>query len=87
MVIKKKRMTKEDILMLAGELPLTERAFQIHGHKECGVNYCVVSRYKNEGFIHSKIEHMVTDDLDLLDLNKKSDKISSPKKLDDNKIL
>lgn len=80
-------MTKEDILMLAGVIPLTERAFQIHGYKERGVNYCVVSRYKNDGFIHSKIEHMVTDDLDLLDLNKKSDEISSPKKLDDNKIL
>lgn len=80
-------MTKEDILMLAGVIPLTERVFQIHGHRERGVNYCVVSRYKNDGFIHSKIEHMVTDDLNLLDLNKKSDKISSPKKLDDNKIL
>lgn len=45
-------MTKEDILMLAGVIPLTERAFQIHGHKERGVNYCVVSRYKNDGFIH-----------------------------------
>lgn len=63
-------MTKEDILMLAGVISLTERVFQIHGHKERGVNYCVVSRYKNDGFIHSKIEHMVTDDLDLLDLNK-----------------
>lgn len=80
-------MTKEDVLMLAGVIPLTKRAFQIHGHKERGVNYCVVSRYKNDGFIHSKIEHMATDDLDLLDLNKKSDEISSPKKLDDNKIL
>lgn len=80
-------MTKEDVLMLAGVIPLTERAFQIHGHKERGVNYCVVSRYKNDGFIHSKIEHMVTDDLDLLDLNKKSDEFSLPKKLDDNKIL
>lgn len=80
-------MTKEDILMLAGVIPLTERAFQIYGHKERGVNYCVVSRYKNDGFIHSKIEHMVTDDLDLLDLNKKSDEILSSKKLDDNKIL
>lgn len=80
-------MTKEDILMLEGVIPLTERAFQIHSYKERGVNYCVVSRYKNDGFIHSKIEHMVTDDLDLLDLNKKSDKISSPKKLDDNRSL
>ncbi|MFR5876301.1 MAG: hypothetical protein ACLUFN_07405 [Eubacterium sp.] len=80
-------MTKEDILMLAGEIPLTERAFQIHGHKERGINYCVVSRYKNDGFIHSKIEHMVTDDLDLLDLNKKSVEISSLKKLDDETTL
>lgn len=80
-------MTKEDILMLAGVTPLTERAFQIHGHKERGVNYCVVSRYKNDGFIHSKIEHMVTDDLDLLDLNKKLDESLSPKKLDDEAIL
>lgn len=80
-------MTKEDILMLAGEIPLTERAFQIHGHKERGINYCVVSRYKNDGFIHSKIEHMVTDDLDLLDLNKKLDESLSPKKLDDETTL
>jgi len=80
-------MTKEDILMLAGIIPLTERAFQIHGHKERGVNYCVVSRYKNDGLIHSKIEHMVTDDLDLLDLDKKSGKNLSPKKLDDETIL
>lgn len=87
MAIKEKRMTKEDVLMLTGVIPLTERAFQINGHKERGVKYCVVSRYKNDGFIHSKIEHMVTDDLDLLDLNKKSNEISSPKKLDDNKIL
>lgn len=65
-------MTKEDILMLSGIFPLTERAYQIHGHKERGVNYCVMSRYRNDGFIHSKIEHMVTDDLDSLDLNKKS---------------
>lgn len=65
-------MTIENILMLEDKLPLTERAFQIHGHKEHGVNYCVISRYKNDGLIHSKIEHMVTDDLNSLDLNKKS---------------
>lgn len=65
-------MTKEDILMLSGIIPLTERAYQIHGHKEQGINYCVMSRYRNDGLIHSKIEHMVTDDLDSLDLNKKS---------------
>lgn len=75
-------MTKEDILMLAGIMPLNKRAFQIHGHKERGVNYCVVSRYNNNGFIHSKIEHMVTDDLNSLDLNKKSDENLSAIKLD-----
>ncbi len=57
------QMTKEDILMLAGIIPLDERCTQIHGHKENGVNYCVISRYKNNGLIHSKIEHMVTVDL------------------------
>lgn len=64
-------MTKE-ILILEDKFPLTEQAFQIHGYKERGVNYCVISRYKNNGLIHSKIEHMVTDDFNSLDLNKKS---------------
>lgn len=73
---RKNQMTKEDILMLTGKIPLTELAFRIHGRKERGINYCVISRYKNDGFIHSKIEHMVTDDLDSLDLNKKSDETS-----------
>lgn len=80
-------MTKEDILMLTGKIPLTELAFRIHGRKERSINYCVISRYKNDGFIHSKIEHMVTDDLDSLDLNKKSDENLSPKKLDNKKSL
>lgn len=65
-------MTKENVLMLTGSFPLTERGFQVHGYKERGINYCVISRYKNDGLIHSKIEHMVTDDLNSLDLNKKS---------------
>lgn len=75
-------MTVENILMLEDKFPLTERAFQIHGHKEQGVNYCVISRYKNNGLIHSKIEHMVTDDLNSLDLNKKSTDNSLVKPLD-----
>ena len=65
-------MTIENILMLEDKFPLTERAFQIHGYKERGVNYCIISRYKNDGLIHSKIEHMVTDDFNSLDLAKKS---------------
>lgn len=80
-------MTIENILMLEDKFPLTERTFQIHGYKENGVNYCVISRYKNDGFIHSKIEHMVTDDLNSLDLAKKSDENLSPKKLDIEKPL
>ena len=80
-------MTKEDILMLAGVIPLTERAIQIHGHKEHGVNYCVVSHFKNDDFIHSKIEHMVADDLNSLDLNKKSDEISLGLDMDKEKNL
>lgn len=80
-------MTIENILMFEDKFPLTERAFQIHGHKEHGVNYCVISRFKNDGLIHSKIEHMVTDDLNLLDLAKKSDKNLLPKKLDIKKSL
>lgn len=79
-------MTKEDILF-TGKIPLTERAFRIHGRKERGVNYCVISRYKNGELIHSKIRHMITDDLDSLHLNKKSDENLSPKKLDNEKSL
>lgn len=75
-------MTIENILILEDKFPLTERAFQIHGYKERGVNYCVISRYKNNGLIHSKIEHMVTDDLNSLDLTKKSKENLLPKKLD-----
>ena len=80
-------MTIENILMLEDKFPLTERAFQIHGYKERGVNYCVISRYKNDGLIHSKIEHMVTDDLNSLDLNKKSTDNSLVKPLDIEKPL
>ena len=80
-------MTIENILMLEDKFPLTERAFQIHGYKERGVNYCIISRYKNDGLIHSKIEHMVTDDLNSLDLAKKSKENLSPQKLDIKKSL
>lgn len=80
-------MTIENILMLEDKFPLTERAFQIHGYKERGVNYCIISRYKNDGLIHSKIEHMVTDDFNSLDLAKKSYENLSPKKLDVKKSL
>lgn len=80
-------MTIENILMLEDKFPLTERAFQIHGYKERGVNYCVISRYKNDGLIYSKIEHMVTDDLNSLDLAKKSKENLLPKKLDIKKSL
>lgn len=73
--------------MLEDKFPLTERAFQIHGYKERGVNYCIISRYKNDGLIHSKIEHMVTDDFNSLDLAKKSYENLSPKKLDVKKSL
>lgn len=79
---RKNLMTVENILMLEDKFPLTERAFQIHGYKERGVNYCVISRYKNNGLIHSKIEHMVTDDFNSLDLAKKSNENLLPKKLD-----
>lgn len=79
-------MTKE-ILMLEDKFPLTEQAFQIHGYKERGVNYCVISRYKNNGLIHSKIEHMVTDDLNSLDSAKKSTDNSLVNPLDIEKPL
>lgn len=79
-------MTKE-ILILEDKFPLTEQAFQIHGHKEHGVNYCVISRYKNNGLIHSKIEHMVTDDLNSLDSAKKSTDNSLVNPLDIEKPL
>lgn len=80
-------MTKENVLMLTGSFPLTERGFQVHGYKERGINYCVISRYKNDGLIHSKIEHMVTDDFNSLDLAKKSDENLLPQKLDIEKPL
>ncbi len=69
-------MTKEDILMLAGIIPLDERCTQIHGHKENGVNYCVVSHFKKGTFIFDKIAHMSVDDLRLSNLNEKTDEIS-----------
>lgn len=80
-------MTKEDILTLKGAIPLTEKAIQVHGHKENGVNYCVISHFKNGDFIQSKIEHMVTDALDSLDLNKKSDESSSGLDMDKGKKI
>lgn len=80
-------MTIENNLRLEDKFPLTERAFQIHGYKERGINYCVISRYKNNGLIHSKIEHIVTDDFNSLDLNKKSGENLLPKKLDIKKSL
>lgn len=80
-------MTKEDILTLEGAIPLTEKAIQVHGHKENGVNYCVISHFKNGDFIQSKIEHMVTDALDSLDLNKKSDESSSGLDMDKEKKI
>lgn len=69
-------MTKEDILMLAGIIPLDERCTQIHGHKENRVNYCIVSHFKKGSFIFDKISHMAVDDLRLSNLNGKSDEIS-----------
>ena len=73
-------------LILSG-LPLTEKAIQVHGHKENGINYCVVSHFKNGDFIQSKIEHLVTDALDSLDLNKKSDESSSGLDMDKEKKM
>lgn len=80
-------MKNEDIFMLKGAIPLTEKAIQVHGHKENGVNYCVISHFKNGDFIQSKIEHMVTDALDSLDLNKKSDESSSGLDMDKGKKI
>ena len=71
--------------LISSGLPLTEKAIQVHGHKENGVNYCVISHFKNGDFIQSKIEHMVTDALDSLDLNKKSDESSSGLDMDKGK--
>lgn len=80
-------MKNEDIFMLKGAIPLTEKAIQVHGHKENGVNYCVISHFKNGDFIQAKIEHMVTDALDSLDLNKKSDESSSGLDMDKGKKI
>ena len=66
-------MTKEDILMLAGIIPLDERCTQVHGHKEHSVNYCIVGHFKKGTFIFDKIAHMAVDDLRLSNLNEKSD--------------
>ena len=61
--------------LISSGIPLTEKAIQVHGHKENGVNYCVISHFKNGDFIQSKIEHMVTDALDSLNLNKNRMKV------------
>lgn len=73
--------------LISSGLPLTEKAIQVHGHKENGVNYCVISHFKKGDFIQSKIEHMVTDALDSLDLNKKSDESSSGLDMDKEKKI
>ena len=80
-------MKNEDTFMLSGAIPLTEKAIQVHGHKENGINYCIISHFKNGDFIQSKIEHMVTDALDSLDLNKKSDESSSGLDMDKEKKI
>ena len=73
--------------LISSGIPLTEKAIQVHGHKENGVNYCVISHFKNGDFIQSKIEHMVTDALSSLDLNKKSDESSSGLDMDKGKKI
>ena len=73
--------------LISSGIPLTEKAIQVHGHKENGINYCVISHFKNGDFIQSKIEHMVTDALDSLDLNKKSDESSSGLDMDKGKKI
>ena len=57
-------MAIENILILEDNFPLTERAFQIHGYKERGVNYCIISRYKNDGLIQS-CENLLPKKLDI----------------------
>lgn len=73
--------------LISSGIPLTEKAIQVHGHKENGVNYCVISHFKNGDFIQSKIEHIVTDAIDSLDLNKKSDESSSGLDMDKGKKI
>ena len=73
--------------LISSGIPLTEKSIQVHGHKENGVNYCVISHFKNGDFIQSKIEHMVTDAIDSLDLNKKSDESSSGLDMDKGKKI
>lgn len=69
-------LDKIDLILAVGIIPLDERCTQIHGHKENGVNYCVVSHFKKGNFIFDKIAHMAVDDLRLSNLNEKSDETS-----------
>lgn len=69
-------MDKIDLILAAGIIPLDERCTQIHGHKENGVNYCIVSHFKKGNFIFDKIAHMAVDDLRLSNLNEKPDETS-----------
>ncbi len=69
-------MDNIDLMLAVGIIPLDERCSQIHGHKENGVNYCVISRFRKGTFIFDKIAHMAVDDLRLSNLNEKSDEIS-----------
>lgn len=69
-------MDNIDLMLAVGIIPLDERCTQIHGHKENGIKYCVVSHFKKGNFIFDKIAHMAVDDLRLSKLNEKSDEIS-----------
>ena len=71
-----------DKMIETGRIPLDERGVKAHGYKEHGVNYCIISHFRQGGFIEEKIEHMVTDDLNSLQLNKKEDETSSGLALD-----
>ena len=65
-----------------GRIPLDERGVKARGYKYRGVNYCVVAHFRSGKLIEDKVEHLVTGDLDSLELNKNEDETSSGMALD-----
>lgn len=75
-------MTLLEIFKETGRIPLDERGVKTHGYKYRGVNYFVVAHFRSGEQIEDKVEHMITGDLDSLDLTKKEDESSSGMAMD-----
>ena len=71
-----------EIFKETGRIPLDERGVKTHGYKYRGVNYFVVAHFRSGNIIEDKVEHLVTGELDSLDLTKKDDETSSGMAMD-----